>query len=147
MSYFTKNLLTCKEEALLIDYRLQTTVEYYCMSFRFEGLKVWQDARNFTGRIYGITRSFPREERFGLIDQLRRAAVSIVLNIAEGSDRKSDIEFRRYLRMAITSCEEVVTALYISLDQNYLNKKDFDILYKDANSLVARINALIKSLQ
>jgi len=49
--------------------------------------------------------------------------------------------------MAITSCEEVVTALYISLDQNYLNKKDFDILYEDANRLVARLNALINSLQ
>lgn len=117
------------------------------MGFRFEKLSVWQDARKFAGAIYEITINFPREERFGLTDQLRRAAVSIALNIAEGSDRKSDIEFRRYLRMAITSCEEVVTALYISLDQNYLNKKDFDILYEDANRLVARMNALIKSLR
>lgn len=117
------------------------------MGFRFEKLSVWQDARKFAGAIYKITINFPREERFGLTDQLRRAAVSIALNIAEGSDRKSDIEFRRYLRMAITSCEEVVTALYISLDQNYLNKKDFDILYEDANRLVARMNALIKSLR
>lgn len=117
------------------------------MGFRFEKLNVWQDARKFVGEIYKITKNFPKEERFGLIDQLRRASVSIALNIAEGSDRKSDIEFRRYLRMAITSCEEVVTALYISLDQNYLNKKDFDILYEDANRLVARMNALIKSLQ
>lgn len=117
------------------------------MSFRFEKLTVWQEARRFAGQIYKITKNFPKEERFGLIDQLRRAAVSIALNIAEGSDRKSDLEFRRYLRMAITSCEEVVTALYISLDQNYLNKKDFDILYEDANRLVARINALIRSLR
>lgn len=117
------------------------------MSFRFEKLNVWQEARKFAVEIYKITKNFPKEERFGLIDQLRRAAVSIALNIAEGSDRKSDIEFRRYLRMAIASCEEVVTALYISLDQNYLNKKDFDILYEDANRLVARINALIKSFR
>lgn len=117
------------------------------MGFRFEKLNVWQEARKFTGEVYKITKNFPKEERFGLTDQLRRAAVSIALNIAEGSDRKSDIEFRRYLRMAITSCEEVVTALYISLDQNYLNKKDFDILYEDANRLVARMNALIRSLR
>lgn len=117
------------------------------MSFRFEKLTVWQEARKFCGEIYKIAKNFPKEERFGLIDQLRRAAVSIALNIAEGSDRKSDREFKRYLRMAITSCEEVVTALYISLDQNYLNKKDFDILYEDANRLVARLNALINSLQ
>ena len=117
------------------------------MSFRFEKLQIWQDARKFTGEIYKITKSFPVSEKYGLIDQLRRASVSICLNIAEGSDKKSDIEFRRYLRMAIGSCEEVVTALYIALDQKYINKKNFDIIYEDANRLVARINALIKSLK
>ncbi len=116
------------------------------MSFRFEDLTIWQEARKFTSIIYKITKAFPKEERFGLIDQLRRAAVSIALNIAEGSDRKSDLEFRRYLRMAIGSCEEVVTALYISLDQEYINKEKFDIIYSNANILVARINALINSL-
>lgn len=117
------------------------------MSFRFEKLTVWQDARIFAGRIYSLTKAFPASERFGLIDQLRRAAVSIALNIAEGSDRKSDAEFKRYLRMAISSCEEVVTALYISLDQKYLSEEDFDKLYNDANFLVAKINALMKSLR
>lgn len=114
------------------------------MSFRFEKLEVWQDGRKFVNKIYSLTRLFPKEEKFGLIDQLRRAAVSIILNIAEGSDRKSDVEFRRYLRMAITSCEEVVAALYISLDQGYIKKEDFDDIYKDANLLVARLNALVK---
>lgn len=117
------------------------------MSFRFEQLTVWKEAREFAGAIYRITKVFPKEERFGLIDQLRRAAVSIALNIAEGSDRKSDLEFRRYLRMAKGSCEEVVIALYISLDQNYLTKEDFAILYENANRLVARLNALSRSLQ
>ncbi len=117
------------------------------MSFRFENLIVWQDARKFASNIYKLTKSFPSEEKFGITDQLRRAAVSISLNIAEGSDRKSDIEFRRYLRMAITSCEEVVTALYIALDQKYMRKSEFESLYKDANLLVAKINALMKSLK
>lgn len=116
------------------------------MSFRFEKLTVWQDARTFISHIYRITSSFPKEERYGIIDQLRRAAISIALNIAEGSDRKSDVEFKRYLRMAIGSCEEVVTALYISLDQKYLKKQDFDRLYEEANLIVAKLNALIKSL-
>lgn len=117
------------------------------MTFRFEKLQVWQDARNFAGRIYKITAKFPREETFGLRDQLRRASVSIALNIAEGSDRKSDKEFIRFLRTAITSTEEVVTGLYIALDQNYLDKDIFQSLYMDANSLVAKINALIKSFK
>lgn len=117
------------------------------MSFRFERLTVWQDARKFVNRIYKITKTFPKEEKFGLINQLRRAAVSIALNIAEGSDRKSDIEFKRYLRMAVSSCEEAVTALYIALDQGYLKQKDFDDFYVDANSLVAKINALMRSFK
>lgn len=117
------------------------------MSFRFEKLTVWQDARKFASKIYQATVNFPKIEKFGLIDQLRRAAVSIALNIAEGSDRKSDLDFKRYLRMSITSCEEVVTALYIALDQGYIKQKDFDIIYDDANQLVAKLNALIRSLR
>lgn len=117
------------------------------MSFRFEKLGVWQDARQFANKTYKLTSSFPKTETFGLVDQLRRAAVSVALNIAEGSDRKSDKEFTRYLRVAITSIEEVVTALYISLDQGYITQSEFDELYQDANLLVARINALIKSLK
>lgn len=116
------------------------------MGFRFEKLDVWQDSRCFVSEVYRVTRLFPKEERFGLIDQLRRAAVSIALNIAEGSDRKSDLEFKRYLRMSIGSCEEVVTGLYIAYDQSYIDDKNFEELYKNANFLVARINALIKSL-
>ena len=119
-----------------------TTANY----FRFEKLEVWQLAREFVGEIYGITRKFPKDEIFGLISQLRRAATSILLNIAEGSDRKSDIDFRRFLRMSLTSLEEVISGLYISLDQNFINQKDFEKLYEDAQRLAAKLNALIRSL-
>lgn len=117
------------------------------MSFRFEKLDIWQQSRKFTNDFYDVTKTFPKEEKFSLVDQLRRASLSITLNIAEGSDRKSDLEFIRFLRMAISSCEEVVTGLYISLDQAYLKKEKFDMLYKEANILVARINALINKLK
>ena len=117
------------------------------MSFRFEKLTIWQDARELVSTVYKITKSFPADERFGLTNQIRRAAVSIALNIAEGSDKKSDPEFRRFLRMAIGSCEELITGFYISLDQNYIAKEDFDIIYKQTNELVIKINALIKSLK
>lgn len=90
--------------------------------FRFENFEIWKEARKFVKRIYLVSSKFPKEERFCLIDQIRRAVVSIVLNIAEGSDRKSDIEFRRFLRISITPVEEVVTILYLSLDLEYINQ-------------------------
>lgn len=127
---------------MLTDYRLQSTA----MKFRFENLQVWQDARKFISHIYDITRKFPPDERFGLTDQLRRAAVSIALNIAEGSDRKSDTEFKRYLRMSIASAEEVVTALFIALDQKYLDQSEFNLLYEESHMIVAKLNALINKL-
>lgn len=124
------------------DDRLPTTARY----FRFEKLEVWQLTRIFVVEIYKITRRFPKDELFGLIGQLRRAATSILLNIAEGSDRKSDTEFRRFLRMALTSLEEVISGLYISIDQNFINKEEFDKLYEKANELAAKLNALVRSL-
>lgn len=121
---------------------LQTTARY----FRFEKLEVWQLARKFVVEIYRVTRKFPKDELFGLVSQLRRAAISILLNIAEGSDRKSDVDFRRFLRMALTSLEEVISGLYIVLDQNFINRDEFDKLYEKANELAAKLNALINSL-
>lgn len=116
------------------------------MSYRFEKLEVWKDAREFIGLIYGVLLKFPQIERYVLVDQIRRAAISIALNIAEGSDRKSDIEFIRFLRIAISSLNEVVTGLYIALDLRYLEKSDFDLLYEKSNRLSSRINALIRVL-
>jgi len=115
--------------------------------YRFEKLEVWQQARKFAVKIYKVTFDFPKDERFSLVDQLRRAVISIALNIAEGSDRKSDKEFIRFLRVAIGSIEEVVTGLYISFDLEYLSKEEFDKLYEEANILASRINALINKLK
>lgn len=129
------------------DYRLPSTdYRLPCMGFRFEQLEVWQKARAFAVLIYRITQKFPREETFGLQSQIRRASVSTVSNIAEGSDRKSDVEFVRYLRMALTSLEEVVTQLYLALDLGYITQEEFNRAYAEANRLAAMINGLINSL-
>jgi four helix bundle protein len=77
--------------------------------FRFEKLEVWQNAIEFAGRVYDFTRPFPADERFGLTSQMRRAAVSISSNIAEGSSRNSDVDFRRFLEIAYGSLMEVVS--------------------------------------
>jgi len=72
---------------------------------RFRKLTVWQRSIQFVSLIYKITSVFPREEKYGLVDQIRRAAVSICLNIAEGSGAGSDPEFIRFLRRNMTGCE------------------------------------------
>ncbi|MFH1098747.1 MAG: four helix bundle protein [Candidatus Uhrbacteria bacterium] len=116
------------------------------MPFRFENLDVWIQARAFVNVIYRTTRSFPKDELFGLVSQLRRAALSITSNIAEGSDRKSDVEFRRYLRISLTSINETISCFYIALDQEFINKQQFTEIYEEANRLAARLNALISAL-
>lgn len=114
--------------------------------FRFERLEVWQDAREFVSLVYKITAAFPTKERFGLVDQIRRATVSIALNIAEGSTKGSDPDFRRFLKMAQGSVNEVVTGFYIALDQGFINKKQFGQVYDFALKINAKLNALVKSV-
>lgn len=114
--------------------------------FKFERLEVWQHARKFADNIYRVTVEFPKGEMFGIINQLRRAAVSIILNIAEGSERQSDQDFQRFLKMALASLDEVVAALYISLDQGFLKEDKFQNLYKDASHLSAQIKSFIRAL-
>lgn len=81
---------------------------------KFRKLNVWQRSTKFVTLIYQLTSRFPKEEKYGLIDQIRRSAVSISLNIAEGSGAGSDAEFRRFLRMSQRSGYEVIAALEIA---------------------------------
>jgi len=78
---------------------------------------------------------------------MRRAALSIMLNITEGSDRKSDVEFVRFLRISFTSLEETVACLYIALDQQYVSEERFAFVYDASNTLARKINALINSIK
>jgi len=117
------------------------------MSFRFEKLKVWQDARAFCVQVYKVTSKFPSRECFALTDQIRRAVISVILNIVEGSSRSSDKEFVRFLRISIGSLHEVVAGTYIALDLKYLNSDDFEELYSTSNTLASKINALINSIK
>ncbi len=114
--------------------------------FRFEKLEVWKDAKEFVTEVYSTTSKFPSSERFGLVDQTRRASVSIVLNIAEGSTRGWDADFRRYLKMAQGSINEVVTGFYIALDLKLLSQGAFDKIYEQALRLNGKLSALIKKV-
>lgn len=115
--------------------------------YRFENLEVWKLARQFVNIIYKISKDFPKDELFCLTSQIRRAALSIMLNITEGSDRKSDVEFIRFLRISFTSLEEVVAGCYVALDQGYMSKERFEYIYENSSILSKKINSLINSLK
>lgn len=114
--------------------------------FRFEKLEVWKDARELVSLVYKITSGFPAKEQFGLTDQIRRAAVSIALNIAEGSVKGSDIDFRRYLKISQGSVNEMVTGFFIALDQKFITNTEFEEIYNFSLKVNAKLNAFSKAL-
>ena len=116
------------------------------MYFKFERLTTWQVARSFTINIYQLSKKFPKEELFGLTNQIRRAAVSIQLNIAEGSERGSDKDQQRFLRMAKGSLNEVVSALYVAKDQGYISNQLFQSTYTESFKLAKKIQKFIHSI-
>jgi len=113
----------------------------------FEDLIIWQEARKFDNKIYNLTRGFPQEELYGLTSQIRRAAVSVMSNIAEGFDRRTTKEFINFLIIARASVSEVQNDLYISLDLNYINKESFQTTYNHAQKIAKLINGLITYLR
>jgi four helix bundle protein len=113
--------------------------------FEFAKLRVYQNALEFIAKIYMITKLFPKEERFGLIDQFRRAAVSIALNIAEGSGG-TKTEFRHFLIIAKRSVRECVAVIEISFSQRYLSAETKNDLRSDCADLSRMITGLLKSI-
>jgi four helix bundle protein len=105
----------------------------------FKELIVWQKARSIVKDIYLLTKKYPKEELFGLTQQIRRAAVSIPSNIAEGSGRGTNVDFARFLDIANGSACEVETQLYLSLDLEYISQTEFD----DVNNKLQDIEKLI----
>lgn len=114
--------------------------------FNFEELRVYQESLDFIDEVYKVIKSWPVEERFGLADQLRRAAASVALNIAEGSSRTIK-EFRRYLDQAKGSCYECVAILSIAKNRNYLAEDMHNRLYDQLDKIARTLSALKKSLR
>ena len=103
-------------------------------------------ARVLNRQVYQATKGFPKEELFGLTSQLRRASVSVSSNIAEGSGRNSDADFAHFLEIAYASLMEVVSQLYLALDETYLSQDAFDSIADAAQTLAAKLVSLSKSL-
>ena len=114
--------------------------------FGFERLEVWEKAINFADTVYSITREFPSDERFGLTNQMRRAAVSISSNIAEGSSRTSRKDFARFIEIATGSLFEVVSQSYISRNQGFITPEEFEILYRAAEEQGRMLSGLRRSM-
>ena len=114
---------------------------------RFEEIEAWQVARELTRRIYAITGEGAFSRDFGLRDQMRRASVSIMSNIAEGFERGGDKEFGQFLAQAKGSAAEVRAQLYAALDQAYLDKATFDRLTDMATGINRMLSGLMKYLR
>ena len=110
-------------------------------------LEVWKRALNFVTEIYKITAGFPNDEKFGLVSQMRRAAVSIPSNIAEGAARNSKKEFNNFLHIAQGSTAELETQLLISQNLEFLSKSQADPLLKELEEISRMIIGLQKSLR
>jgi four helix bundle protein len=114
---------------------------------RFEDIKSWIEARILTKDVYKATYSTRFSKDFGLIDQIRRASVSIMANISEGFDSQSSDEFIRFLIYARRSCSEVQSHLYVALDQDYLKQDKFNYLYEKSTNTAKLINGFITYLR
>jgi len=100
---------------------------------RFEDIQAWQKARVLTRTVYEVTNGITKfGSDYGLKDQIRRASVSVMSNIAEGFARRTDKDFGRFLYMALGSAAEVQSQLYVALDQGYIVDKEFKGLYEAA---------------
>ncbi len=114
---------------------------------RFEELIAWQRARELTKEIYSVTNKGDFGKDYGLRDQIRRASVSIMSNVAEGFDRAGRAEFHQFLVIAKSSCAEVRSHLYVAFDAGYLTEQVFQRLLLMADELGRIVNGLRAAVQ
>jgi four helix bundle protein len=114
---------------------------------RFEDIEAWKRARELTRNIYCCTKAATFAKDFGLKDQIRRAAVSVVSNIAEGFERDGTNEFLQYLSTAKGSIGEVRAQLYVALDEGYISEEQFQKLHGDALAISRMLASFIDYLR
>ena len=120
------------------------------IKFSFEDLKVWQNSIDFSKNIYKLTKSFPKEETYGLTSQIRRASLSIALNIAEGKGRYHKKEFIQFLYLARGSLYEVITCLKLAEQLNYLpqtNEPRAESIIQQSYKIQSQLSGLISYLK
>ena len=114
---------------------------------QFKELEIWKRSRLFCSEIYQITSSFPSDEKFGLTNQLRRAAVSIPSNIAEGSSRNSNKDFSRFLEIAIGSAYEIETQVLIAFDLGFVSTDECEKSVNELAEIIKMISRFRSTLK
>lgn len=117
------------------------------MAFRFRDFPVYQDIRNFIKELYTFSNKLPKQEQFELASQLRRAATSILLNLAEGSMKRSDAEFNRFLMISIGSVSEIVAILDICFDLKYIDATIHQEFVLKCESIARRLYGFSRRLR
>jgi four helix bundle protein len=115
--------------------------------FNFEKLEVWQKSIALADLVYTSTRGFPADERFGLTNQMRRAAVSVASNLAEGCSRRSKMDFSRFIEIAVGSTFELVAQAQIARRQELLTPADHSLIYQAALEIVRMLSGLRQTLR
>lgn len=110
--------------------------------FSFEKLEVWKDSKDFVVKIYRLTDSYPNDEKFGLISQIRRASLSVTNNISEGTSRWTSKEKIRFIEISYGSLMEVLNCLIISRELNLISEQIFLELRSDIEKISNKLNAL-----
>ena len=113
----------------------------------FKKLKVWEKAHKLVLHIYKITQDFPKDERYGLTSQMRRASVSIPANIAEGCGKRSDADFARFVQIAFGSASELEYHLLLSCDLGYIQTANYEILSSQVAEIKRMLSGLLKTLR
>ena len=112
----------------------------------FKKLDIWKRSFNFSSNIYKVTSFFPPDEKFGLTSQLRRASISIPINIAEGSGRNSRKDFANFVQIAIGSTSEVECELILAKELNFLSEDNFSTLTKELSEIRKMLTSFRKAL-
>lgn len=114
--------------------------------FYFEKLEVWQDARALVKEVYALSKSFPSEEKYGITSQLKRAVVSIVLNIAEGMSRNTEKDKARFINQSFGSAIEVINLIILCHDLGFIEEAQYGHFRERAEMITNKLNSLHNKL-
>lgn len=113
----------------------------------YKKLKVWEKAHHSALKFYGLTRSFPKEEQYNLVSQIKRSAPSIPANIAEGAGKHTNADFAKFLHIALGSTHELEYLLLFSRELTFLQKDEYELIIKEIGEVKAMLISLIEKVR